>query len=119
MKNVADKKFTQFIGSILKYKDKYPRFRLFGRFLQLHDELTESDLKLYVDLVHNMFKHILNFAILEQDELVLIPTVSQRLLILKFDRINFCFTFCLEKCIRLLQDNFPLAIDRKLNDSLS
>jgi len=73
---VAEKKFTQFIGSILKYKDKFPRFKLFGRFLQLHEELTESDLKLYVDMVHNMFKNIINFAILEQDELVLLPTVS-------------------------------------------
>jgi len=77
LKNVAEKKFTQFIGSILKYKDKFPRFKLFGRFLQLHEELTESDLKLYVDMVHNMFKNIINFAILEQDELVLLPTVSQ------------------------------------------
>jgi len=75
---VAEKKFTQFIGSILKYKDKFPRFKLFGRFLQLHEELTESDLKLYVDMVHNMFKNIINFAILEQDELVLLPTVSPR-----------------------------------------
>jgi len=33
LKNVADKKFTQFIGAILKYKDKYARFRLAGRFL--------------------------------------------------------------------------------------
>ena len=73
---MAEKKFTQFIGSILKYKDKFPRFKLFGRFLQLHEELTESDLKLYVDMVHNMFKNIINFAILEQDELVLLPTVS-------------------------------------------
>lgn len=75
---MAEKKFTQFIGSILKYKDKFPRFKLFGRFLQLHEELTESDLKLYVDMVHNMFKNIINFAILEQDELVLLPTVSPR-----------------------------------------
>ena len=41
LKNVADKKFNQFIGSVLKYKQKHPRFRLFGRFLGLYDELTE------------------------------------------------------------------------------
>ena len=76
LKNVADKKFQQFIGSILKYKEKYPRFRLFGRFLQLYDELSQQDLKLYVDIVHNMFKTVLNFTILEQDEIILIPTVS-------------------------------------------
>ena len=61
LKNVADKKFQQFIGSILRYKDKFPRFRLFGRFLGLFDELTMQDLKLYVDLSHNMFKTVLNF----------------------------------------------------------
>ena len=27
--------------SVLKYKQKHPRFRLFGRFLGLYDELTE------------------------------------------------------------------------------
>ena len=41
LKNVADKKFNQFIGSVLKYKVKHPRFRLFGRFLGLYDELSE------------------------------------------------------------------------------
>ena len=74
LKNVADKKFNQFIGSVLKYKQKHPRFRLFGRFLGLYDELTEQDLKLYVDIVHNMFKAVLNFQIQEQDEVVYIPT---------------------------------------------
>ena len=41
LKNVADKKFNQFIGSVLKYKQKHPRFRLFGRFLGLYDELSD------------------------------------------------------------------------------
>lgn len=50
--------------------------RLFGRFLGLFDELMEPDLKLYVDLVANMYKTLLNFQILEQDEIILIPTVS-------------------------------------------
>jgi len=45
----------------LKYKAKHPRFRLFGRFLGLYDELSDQDLKLYVDIVHNMFKSVLNF----------------------------------------------------------
>ena len=74
LKNVADKKFSQFVGSILRFKDKTPRFRLFGRFLQLYDELSEQDLKLYVDIVHNKFKSVLNFQILESDEVILIPT---------------------------------------------
>jgi hypothetical protein len=76
LKNVADKKFSQFVGSIFKYKEKYPRFRLFGRFLGLYDDLGNHDIKLYVDIVHNMFKTVLNFQILEQDEIILIPTVS-------------------------------------------
>lgn len=58
----------------MKYKHKHPRFRLFGRFLGLYDELTDQDLKLYVDIVHNMFKSVLNFQIQEQDEVVLVPT---------------------------------------------
>jgi len=60
----------------LKYKEKFSRFRLFGRFLGLYDDLGNHDIKLYVDIVHNMFKTVLNFQILEQDEIILIPTVS-------------------------------------------
>ena len=76
MKNVADKKFTQFIGSILKFKDKLPRLKLAGRFLQLYDELEDCDLKLYIDLIQAMYKAVLNFTIIDQDEIVLIPLVS-------------------------------------------
>ena len=74
LKNVADKKFKQFIGSVMKYQQRHPRFRLFGRYLGLYDELSEQDLKLYIDIVHNMFKSVLNFQIQEQDEIVYIPT---------------------------------------------
>ena len=73
---MAEKKYMQLLGSILKYKEKMPRFKLFGRFLQLYDELSDADLKLYVDLVHSMYKCVLNFSILEQDDIVLLPTVS-------------------------------------------
>ena len=58
----------------MRFREKNPRFRLFGRFLQLFDELSEQDLKLYVDIKHNMFKAVLNFAILESDEIILVPT---------------------------------------------
>ena len=81
LKNVADKKFQQFVGCILKNKEKLPRFRLFGRFLQLYDELSETDLRLYVDITHNMFKSVLNFQINELDDIIYIPTVSLRLLL--------------------------------------
>ena len=33
--------------------------------MQLYDELSDCDLKLYIDMVHNMFKAVLNFSILE------------------------------------------------------
>lgn len=77
LKNVAEKKFIQFVGSVMKNRDKLPRFRLFGRFLQLFDDLSDADLKLYVDLSQSMQRTILNFQILEQDEIVLIPLVSR------------------------------------------
>ena len=76
MQTMANKKFSQIIGSCLKYKDKNPRFRLFGRFLQLYEPLGDQDLKLYIDVVHNMFKTVLNFQIQETDEVVYIPSVS-------------------------------------------
>jgi hypothetical protein len=43
LKQVADKKFTQVIHSVLKYKDKSPRVRMFGRFLELFDNLCAAD----------------------------------------------------------------------------
>ena len=74
LKAAGDKKFTQFIGALLKYREKYSRFQLFGRFLELFDELSEDDVKLYLDLIQVMYKTVLNFQILEQDEVILIPT---------------------------------------------
>ena len=74
LKNVGDKKFSQFIGAILKYKEKYARFRLFGRFLELYDELNEDDVRLYLDINQCMYKTVLNFLIFEHDEIILLPT---------------------------------------------
>ena len=76
MQTMANKKFAQIIGSCLRYKEKNPRFRLFGRFLQLYEPLGDQDLKLYIDVVHNMFKTVLNFQIQETDEVIYIPSVS-------------------------------------------
>ena len=39
LKAVADKKFNQLMYSSIKYKDKSPRIRMFGRFLDLYDSL--------------------------------------------------------------------------------
>ena len=63
LKNVADKKFKQFIGSIIKYRQTNSRFHLIGRFLELYEELNEVNLKLYFEIVQNMGKSILNFNI--------------------------------------------------------
>ena len=49
LKKVADKKFHQVICSTLKNQDRSPRIRLFGRFLELYDNLSTKDFKLYVD----------------------------------------------------------------------
>ena len=51
LKNVADKKYRQLIGSILRFNQVNPRFQLFGRFLQLYDDLSEVDLKLYFEIL--------------------------------------------------------------------
>ena len=70
---VAEKKLKQFIGSILKYKEKLTRFKLFGRFLQLYDELNEEDIKMYIEVMQVMFKVVLNFQIQELDEIIYVP----------------------------------------------
>jgi len=73
LKNVATKKFTQFIQAVLKFKDQNSRFYIFGRFLQLYEELDENDLKMYYEVQANMHKTILNFTINEDDDCVYIP----------------------------------------------
>ena len=45
----------------MRYKDKYARFRLAGRFMQLYDGLVDQDLRLYIDLMYSFFKVVLNF----------------------------------------------------------
>ena len=109
LKNVADKKFTQFIGSILKYKDKFPRVRLAGRFMQMYDELSDCDLKLYIDMVHSMFKAVLNFSILEQDEMVLIPVARAQ----DYFRISFASRLTsqsMSHCLKIIkQKSIPVT----------
>ena len=50
IKTIADKKFKQMICSCMKYKDKNARIRMFGRFLELYDNLSQKDFKLYVEI---------------------------------------------------------------------
>jgi hypothetical protein len=46
---------------------------LCGRFLELYDELNDMDLKLYFEIIQNMYKTILNFNIQEDDDNIYIP----------------------------------------------
>lgn len=39
LKNVAEKKFAQVIASCLVFETYYPRIKLFGRFLEVYEEL--------------------------------------------------------------------------------
>ena len=61
LKAAGEKKFSQFIGAMLKYREKHSRFQLFGRFLELYDELSEDDIRLYMDILQVMYKTVLNF----------------------------------------------------------
>jgi hypothetical protein len=63
LKAVADKKFNQLMYSSIKYKDKSPRIRMFGRFLDLYDSLSSKDFKLYIEIQEALFKMVLNFQI--------------------------------------------------------
>ena len=102
LKHVTDRNFTQFIGTIIKYKDKYQRFRMFGRFLGLFEELEENDLKLYIDIVHNMFKTVLNFQILEQDEIVLLP-IPRALDYFKLTFASRLTTVSMNHCLKIIK----------------
>lgn len=73
LKKVADKKFNQVICSTLKNSDRSPRIRLFGRFLELFENLSSKDFKLYVDMQESVFKMVLNFQIQETDEQSFVP----------------------------------------------
>lgn len=61
LKSVADKKFIQLINSSIKFKDKSPRIRMFGRFLELYDNLTAKDFRLYIEIQEALFKMVLNY----------------------------------------------------------
>ena len=74
---IAEKKFLALMNGCKQAKDNNQsiRVRLFGRFLGLYSELQIQDLKLYLDVVDQAYKLVLNFQIQEQDELPLIPSL--------------------------------------------
>lgn len=51
LKAVAEKKFMQVISSCILLKDTLPRIRLFGRFLEVFEELPTRDYNRYQDMV--------------------------------------------------------------------
>ena len=76
----ADKKFQSMLFTCQHHKNRSSRIGLFGRFLCLHDDLKNSDLRVYLDIIDAAYKLVLNFQIQDTDELPLIPTVSILLL---------------------------------------
>jgi hypothetical protein len=51
LKNVAEKKFVQLISSCIAQKNKLHRVRLFGRFLELYNDLSPTDYNRYLEMV--------------------------------------------------------------------
>eukprot|EP00347_Sterkiella_histriomuscorum_P010195 403377241 len=73
LKNVAEKKFRQMISSCLSLKDQLPRIRLFGRFIELHNELQPTDYTKYLEMVEIYTQQILNFKIDDDTDVILLP----------------------------------------------
>lgn len=76
LKNVAEKKFCQLLGSCIIQKDTLPRIRLFGRFLEVYNELTPVEYNRYLEIVDLYTQQILNFKIDDDLETILIPVVN-------------------------------------------
>eukprot|EP00347_Sterkiella_histriomuscorum_P002769 403366870 len=73
LKNVAEKKFRQMISSCLSLKDQLPRIRLFGRFIELHNELQPTDYTKYLEMIEIYTQQILNFKIDDDTDVILLP----------------------------------------------
>jgi hypothetical protein len=50
MKNVAERKFTQLICACITYRTQLHRVNLFGRYLEIYDDLPPSDYNRYLKL---------------------------------------------------------------------
>lgn len=75
LKNVAEKKFNQLLGSCLIMQKQIPRIRLFGRFVELFNEITPADYNRYLEMVDLFTTQILNFKIDDDLESILLPVV--------------------------------------------
>ncbi len=75
LKNVAEKKFSQLIGSCILQQNQLHRIRLFGRFIEIYNDLTPSDYNKYLEMVDLFTNQILNFKIDDDLETILLPVV--------------------------------------------
>ncbi|CDW88315.1 ef hand family protein [Stylonychia lemnae] len=73
LKNVAEKKFKQMISSCVCQKGNLPRIRLFGRFIEVHNELQPTDFAKYLEMLDLFTNLILNFKIDDDIEIILLP----------------------------------------------
>jgi len=78
IKNIAEKKFAQTISSVMKFKDKIFRVKLYGRFLTLFEPLDKESFKFYLTCL-NYILNVSTFGYLvpntEQDEIHYAPYI--------------------------------------------
>mmetsp|Transcript_1337 Transcript_1337/g.843 ORF Transcript_1337/g.843 Transcript_1337/m.843 type:complete len:243 (+) Transcript_1337:1135-1863(+) len=73
LKNVAEKKFLQVISTCILQGPQVPRIRLFGRFLEVFDDLQPNQYNKYQQGLDLFTQQILNFKYEEDAEVILLP----------------------------------------------
>ena len=73
MKTVAERKFIQLIFACITYRDQLHRINLFGRYLEIYDDLPASDYNRYQKLSQMFIQQILNFKFDENIDSTLLP----------------------------------------------
>jgi hypothetical protein len=73
LKNVAEKKFTQLLSSCIIQQHSLHRIRLFGRFVEVYNELTQAEYNKYLEMIEMFTNQILNFKIDDDLESILLP----------------------------------------------
>jgi hypothetical protein len=78
IKTIAEKKFTQTVSAVMKYKDKIFRVRVFGRFLTLFEAYDKECFKFYL-ICLNYLMNVSTFGYLvpytDQDEVHYTPYI--------------------------------------------
>ena len=67
------------ISSCIIYKDQLARINLFGRFLEVYDDLPIEDYNRYLKLISMYSQQILNFKVDENLDITLLPLVRDTL----------------------------------------